>query len=56
MIRQYAIGKLFVTRSENEREFLNRENVRRDKINQQKQRRRLFDDAVKKLYFPKKNR
>ena len=39
---------------ENEREFLNRENVRRDKINQQKQRRRLFDDAVKKLYFPKK--
>ena len=38
---------------ENEREFLNRENVRRDKINQQKQRRRLFDDAVKKLYFPK---
>ena len=39
---------------ENEREFLNRENVRRDKINQQKQRRKIFDNEVKKLYFPKK--
>ena len=39
---------------ENEREFLNRENVRRDKIMQQKQKRKVFDNEVKKFYFPKK--
>ena len=39
---------------ENEMEFLNRENVRIEKINQQKKRRKKFDEEVRKLYFPTK--
>ena len=38
---------------ENEREFLNRENNRIEKINEQKQKRKFFDKEVKKLHFPK---
>ena len=38
---------------DNEKEFLNRENNRIEKINEQKQKRKLFDKEVKKLYFPK---
>ncbi len=38
---------------DNEKEFLNRENNRIEKINEQKQKRKLFDKEVKKLHFPK---